>query len=133
MVVFNAVFGSEEHPLYDLTDFRDAFGVFLNGNLIASATTALTLSSLPGTELNGVLTPNNNPLLTFSGVTGDKVTGSTDNKLTIILSDTSDANLDTTVYLNGLNASATPEPTTYLLLGIGLGAVAVVRRLHRPK
>lgn len=112
-VSFLAVFGSEEYPQYVGSSFNDGFGLYLNGVNIAGVIptgggTAQTVSinhpdmqPISGTELNGVLAPNGNPVLRFDAAV---VPGSTGNVLTVILGDRADSALDTTVYLASLGA-----------------------------
>ncbi len=117
-ISFLSVFGSEEFPDYVGSEFNDGFGLYLNGNNIAGVEptgggTPLTVninhpdfSDTPGTELNGVLAPNDNPVLRFDTAV---TPGSTGNTLTIILGDRGDGVLDTTVYLASLGATGSNE------------------------
>ena len=124
-IEFKVVFGSEEYPEFVNSLFIDGFGIYLNGSNIAfSAGQPININhpdmrALAGTELDGVLAPGGNPVLTFSAPV---VPGSTGNMLTFIVADTSDPVLDTTVYVSSLQgglganadlavqATATPEP-----------------------
>jgi hypothetical protein len=135
-IFFNVAFGSEEFPVFVGSQFVDAFGLYLNGTNIAFVNGLPVnidhpcFTALAGTELNGVLACNNNPINTFSGA----VNAGT-NTLTFIIADTSDDVLDTTAYIGQLGTSnpgvpgTVPEPSAITLLGTGLLAVAgAVRR-----
>lgn len=107
-VSVDAVFGSEEFPVYVGSQFVDGFAIYVNGTNIAFVG-ALPVNinhpafaDIRGTELNGVLAPDGNPVLTFSGSVGDASTG---NKLTIIICDTNDGILDSTSYVANLRGS----------------------------
>ena len=124
-IEFKVVFGSEEYPTFVGTSFIDGFGIYLNGSNIAySAGQPINIDHpdmrpLAGTELNGVLAPGGNPVLTFSAAV---TPGSTGNTLIFIVADTTDTALDTTVYISSLQggiganadlavqATAAPEP-----------------------
>jgi uncharacterized repeat protein (TIGR01451 family) len=63
------------------------------------------MAAIGGTELNGVLAPNGNPVVLFSiAVTP----GSSNNRLTFIVADTTDASYDTTVFIGALGGSLPP-------------------------
>lgn len=135
-VFFNVAFGSEEYPEFVGSQFVDAFGLYLNGVNIASVKGLPVnidnpcFQALAGTELNGVLACDGDPINTFSGSTINGV-----NTLTLIISDTSDGVLDTTAYIGALGAvnpgqpTVTPEPASLLMMGTGvLAAAGAVRR-----
>jgi hypothetical protein len=128
-IFFNVAFGSEEFPDFVGSEFVDAFGLYLNGTNIAFVAgqpvnidnSCFTLFA--GTELNGVLACNNNPVNMFSGAVTSGL-----NTLTFIISDTSDASLDTTAFIGNLGTTdvgtSTPEPSSIALFGTGLLAAA---------
>jgi len=120
---FNVVFGSDEYEEFVGTEFIDGFGIFLNGtNLAFSEGLPININhpsfaAVNETELDGVILNSvGNPNLSF-GASSVLATG---NQLTFIISDTSDANYDSTVYIQGL---AVPAPATIGLFGLfGLAA-----------
>lgn len=131
-VHFYVVFGSEEYSEYVGTTFVDGFGMYLDGANIAYVgglpvnINHPSMAPIPGTELDGILAPNGNPLLFFNATGLDT---SISHTLTFILADTSDANFDTTVYISQLGGTVIPEPGTWLLMLSGLSPVAL--RLRR--
>jgi PEP-CTERM motif len=136
-IFFNVAFGSDEFDTFVGTQFVDAFGIYLNGVNIAFVDGQPVnidnscFTFMGGTQLNGVLACNNNPVNVFSGAVNPGL-----NTLTFIISDTSDDTLDTTAYIGSLGTtdiSATPEPSSIALFGTGLlaAAGAIRRRLMK--
>lgn len=117
-ISFLTVFGSEEFPEFVGSSFNDGFGLYLNGSNIAGVvpeeggepqTVAIShpdMKPIEGTELNGVLAPNNNPILRFDAPVDP---GSTGNVLTVIIGDAADDILDTTAYIASLGAEGSSE------------------------
>lgn len=116
-VFFNTVFGSEEFPEFVPLGFFDGFGIYLNGfapsdNIAFVGGQPVSIShpdfaAVPGTELDGVLAPGGNPLLTFQRFIGDGATGNT---LTFIIADLIDPIFDATVYISSLGATPPTGP-----------------------
>ena len=112
-IFFNAVFGTEEFPEFVNSAFIDGFGLIINGENIATVggnpvnVNHPDVKALGGTELDGVLAPNDNPVLTFSKFLGD---GKKSNKLTFIIADTSDKVLDSTAYFSALGGESPVKP-----------------------
>ena len=112
-VSFLAVFGSEEYPEFVGSSFNDGFGLYLGSQNIAGViptgggnpqTVSINhpdMQAISGTELDGVLAPNGNPVLRFEAAV---TPGSTGNVLTVIIGDRADQILDTTAYLAALGA-----------------------------
>jgi hypothetical protein len=107
-IELSVVFGSEEYPEFVASSFIDVFGVLLNGTNIAlvdgraMSLTNSAMRNIRGTELDGVLVSDGNPRIVLSGHVAP---GSSNNVLTFIVADTSDAVIDTTVYLSELRAT----------------------------
>ena len=134
-ILFDVVVGSEEFFEFVGSEFIDAFGLYVNGTNIAFANEQpLNINNpggqiIPGTELDGIITENGNPVLNFSQFVGD---GSKGNTLTFIIGDASDSIFDTTAYianLGGNNTNEIPEPNTIL----GLIAVANLGNILKRK
>lgn len=115
-VSFFGTFGSEEFPEY-VGSFVDGFGLFVNGQNIAGVQPSTGGANLPvnidhpdlttsigGTELDGILAPNGNPVLRFDV----PVNPGQINDFTIILADANDDALDTTIYLSSFIAQGNP-------------------------
>lgn len=120
-VTFFATFGSEEFPNFVNSSFQDGFGLYVNGINVAGVQPSTGgPDNLPvnishpdfdfenGTELNGVLQPNGNPVLQFDAPV---IAGGTNN-FTIILGDASDSALDTTTYISSFIPTVIVDPGT---------------------
>ncbi len=130
-VAFNIVFGSEEYPEFQQSDFIDGFGMFLNGANIAQVgglpvnINHPDVAAIAGTELDGVLAPGGNPVLTFAGLVNPS-----GNTLRFIVADTTDGIYDTTVYFSAL-AGVVPLPASVWLLGTAVLVVLFRLRSRR--
>ncbi len=114
-VTFFATFGSDEFPEFVGGTVTDGFGLLVNGTNVASAVptgggTPLAvnidhpdMTAIGGTELDGILAPNGNPILRFDV----PVNAGELNNFSIILADTGDDEVDSTVYLSSFFS----EPT----------------------
>jgi hypothetical protein len=133
-VAFNVVFGSEEYPEFVDSPYIDGFGMFLNGSNVAFVgglpvnIRHPSMAALTGTELDGVLAPGNNPLLTFAGAVGPS-----GNILRFIVADTSDGILDTTVYFSSLEGvpQVPLPPTIWFAATTALACLPRLRRRAR--
>lgn len=131
-VRFNVVFGSEEYPEFVNDGYFDGFGMFLNGMNVAfvrSQPVNIThpdMTSLPGTELDGVLAPGGNPLLAFGGPVNP-----TGNTLRFIIGDREDQILDSTVYISSLRAPEPGSTETTVAALCALGVLVQTRRRTR--
>lgn len=111
-ISFIAAFGSEEYPEFVDSSFTDAFGMFLNNDLVAGVLPSDAapgdpllpvninhpdFAAVEGTELNGMLAPNGVPLLRFDIPVEP---GSVGNTFSIMIADASDSSYDTTVFLS---------------------------------
>ncbi len=124
-VQFNLAYGTEEYDQFIGSEFIDIFAVYLNGTNIALVNGNKfnvdhpDFRAVTGTELNGLLAPGGNPLLTLSGAVNP---GS--NELRFIIADTQDSIYDSTVYLSGLTGVAVvPLPPAIWLLGTATAAL----------
>lgn len=115
-VSFFAVFGSDEFPEFVGGGVTDGFGLFVNGENVAGVLQSggvpgdpllpvnidhpdfidLDRAVFEGTELDGVLAPNGNPVLRFDV----PVNPAESNTFTIIIADAGDDVVDSTVYLS---------------------------------
>ncbi len=136
-IFFNTVFGSEEFPQFVNSSFIDGFGLIVNGQNIAftggnpANINNPDFQAITGTELNGVLAPKGNPVVTFSKFLGD---GKTGNKLTFIIADTSDSNLDSTAYFSALGGAVPttkPVPVPPAVAGVILAGGLLSRKLFK--
>ncbi len=111
VITFFSVFGSEEFPEFQNSGVNDGFGLFVNNENVAAVLPTggqpgdplvpVNIDNpdfipLPGTELDGVLAPNGNPVLRFDV----PIQAGELNEFSIILADAGDSVLDTTVYLS---------------------------------
>jgi hypothetical protein len=118
LVTFFATFGSEEFPEYVGSEYIDGFGLYVNGVNVAGVLQSggvagdllepvninhPDMTSIAGTELDGILAPNGKPVLRFDV----PIVAASANIFSIILADASDAVLDTTVYLSSFFAQDT--------------------------
>lgn len=113
-MTFFSTFGSEEWPEYAGSSFTDGFGLYVNGVNVAGAVptggdTPLAINinhpdmtAFAGTELDGVLAPEGNPVLQFDV----PVVAGQLNTFDIILADAGDDGYDTTAYIS----SFVPSP-----------------------
>lgn len=136
-VTFKVMFGTEEYPEFVESPFIDGFGIYLDGENIAFSggqpvnVRHSAMIPVPGTELDGVIMlGETNPVMVFVASVDPELP---EHRLTFIIADTSDAYLDSTVYVAGLggvlgaladtgiSGSVTPdtarlgEPFTYTL------------------
>jgi hypothetical protein len=112
----DVTFGSEEYPEFVGSPFVDGLGVFVDDTDLAFVN-ALPVNinhpafaAIAGTELDGVLAPGENPVLTFSRFVGAATTG---HKLTVIICDTNDEIYDSTAFLAKLRGSLAPAVPTF--------------------
>lgn len=112
-ISFFATFGSDEWPEFTNSGVTDGFGLFLNGENVAGALPTggipgvdpllpinidhPDMTNIQGTELDGILAPNGQPVLRFDIPVEP---GSTGNTFEIIVADAGDAAVDTTIYIS---------------------------------
>lgn len=132
-ISFDIVFGSEEFPFYShpetelSQDWADAFGIFLDGTNIATHDGYAinidhpNMMPLTETELNGVI---HDPLIGRSvlTITSPLLDAGSTHELTLIIGDTSDGILDSTVFISNFSA---PEPAAGLIV---TAALLIIRR-----
>lgn len=114
-VSFFGAFGSEEWPEF-VGSFVDGFGLFVNGTNVAGVQPSTgggnlpvnidhpDMTDIPGTELDGILAPNGNPVLRFDV----PVNPGELNTFEILVADANDSSLDTTAYLSSFIAQGNP-------------------------
>lgn len=114
-VSFFGAFGSEEWPEF-VGSFVDGFGLFVNGVNVAGVQPTggganlpvnidhPDMSDIPGTELDGILAPNGNPVLRFDV----PVNPGQINTFEILVADANDSSLDTTAYLSSFISQGNP-------------------------
>ncbi len=132
-VFVNVVYGSEEFPEFLASTEIDPFAIFLNNtNIAISGGFPLTskhpdFTSIPGTELDGVLAPGGKPIVTYSALVGSGTTGNT---LRFVIADAVDSQLDSTAYISALGGSTLqtiPEPNSLAIWSIGVAVLAHMR------
>lgn len=130
-VYFDVVFGSEEYEEFVGSGFIDGFGLFVNGTNIASVggfpvnINHPNMAVVAGTQLDGVLAPGGNPIVTFSLFLG---LGATNQSLSFMIADAGDGSYDTTAYISSLGArdpGTVPEPGSLLVWGVGAFGLAL--------
>ena len=134
-VQFNVAYGTDEYIEFKNSDYIDIFAIFLNDTNIAIINGNRfnvdhpDFAEVTGTELDGLLAPGGNPLLTLSGSVNPGA-----NTLRFIVADTGDSILDSTVYISTLSGvAAVPAPAGVWLLGTAMGLLAGRHALGRRR
>ncbi len=131
----NVVYGSEEFPEFINSTFVDPFAIFLNSaNIAISGGLPVTsrnpgFAAIPGTELDGVLAPGGNPIVSYSASIGGGTNG---NILRFVIADSTDGMLDSTAYISALGGRTSlaviPEPTSLAIWALGAANFWGMRR-----
>jgi hypothetical protein len=140
-ISFLVVWGSDEYAEFVGTTFIDGFGLFVNGVNIAISggfpvnVNHPAMSAIGGTEMDGVLAPGGNPILTF---TASVTPGSVGNTIKFIIADSGDSAYDSTAFISGLGGGTKPPAVNGVplpaaaWLGLGLmGLLGGARRIRR--